>query len=90
MGLIKKKDLITIHDLFKYKGGLFLPIKDNNSIIKYSCALWKRYFTLRPFAKYIFKNPRCGLLMVTIRKQISYTLRCVFLIQKDVPLRRFL
>lgn len=73
-GLIRRKDVVAIHELFT-KQGFSLPVDKSQSLVKQSCALWKRYFQLRPVAWYIPKKPKCSLFRVTIHRQNALLIR---------------
>ena len=87
LGLVKRKDVPPIRNLF-IKQGLAVPyyMKDA-SVIRYSSALWKRYYMLRPISKYIPKKPKCGLFRVTFYRQCSFCTRCLFNLSDEYTIK---
>lgn len=74
---INPKDLKKIDVLFN-KHGLSVPLERYPTLIKQSCAIWKRYRTLKPISKYIPVKPKCGLFRITNHMQWSFFLRRLF------------
>ena len=85
-GLVKRKDVPVIRDLF-LKQGLAIPYMKDESVLRNSCALWKRYNILKPISKYIPKKPKCGLFHVTFHSQCVYCIRHLFNLPDGYPIK---